>query len=300
MFVLAHLSDPHLGPLPRPRLSELASKRLLGFVNWRLRRDACHRSDIFTAILEDMNAARPDHVAVTGDLINISLEREFAPARAVLARLGAPDRVTLVPGNHDVYVRATAHCAARDWAEYMRGDDVTADDPATPSAFPFVRRRGPIALIGLSSALPTGPLKASGRLGPEQTARLADLLAQLADSFRVVLIHHPPLGRRPRHKRLTDAAPLLRVLAAHGAELVLHGHDHRDALEWATGPHGRIPVVGVPSSSAAPGMRHDDPAAYHLYRIDGRPGAWRCEMISRGLSADAGAIGERARRTLIG
>ncbi len=35
MFVLAHLSDPHLGPLPRARMRELASKRMLGFVNWR-------------------------------------------------------------------------------------------------------------------------------------------------------------------------------------------------------------------------------------------------------------------------
>src|SRR5262249_61279914 len=45
--------------------------------------------------------------------------------------------------------------------------------------------------------------------------------------FRVVLIHHPPVSRLPQHfKRLIDAAPLRRVIAAHGAELVLHGHAH--------------------------------------------------------------------------
>ena len=107
MFVLAHLSDPHLGPLPRPRLAELASKRLLGFVNWHLRRHACHRPDVLDALIADVSAAAPDHIAITGDLINIALEEEFGPARAWLDRVGAPDRVSFVPGNHDIYVRAT-------------------------------------------------------------------------------------------------------------------------------------------------------------------------------------------------
>ena len=43
MFVLAHLSDPHLGPVPTPRLAELAGKRALGFLNWHRKRRAIHR-----------------------------------------------------------------------------------------------------------------------------------------------------------------------------------------------------------------------------------------------------------------
>jgi 3',5'-cyclic AMP phosphodiesterase CpdA len=294
MFVLAHLSDPHLAPFPRPRLMELASKRLLGFINWQLRRHRYHRREVLDALIDDLTAAAPDHIAVTGDLINIALEREFGPGRTWLDRLGPPDRVTFVPGNHDIYVRATALQAQRAWGACMRGDGVA--DAAEP--FPFVRRRGPIALIGLSSALPTAPFLASGRLGPAQTERLAAILPQLDGAFRVVLVHHPPLGRRAWHKRLVDAVPLLRVLAEHGAELVLHGHDHRHSLNWLDGANGRIPVVGVPSSSAAIGGKEDDPAGYNLYRIDGRSGAWRCEMVARGLRA--GRIGELGRRTLIG
>ena len=38
MFVLAHLSDPHLGPVPLPRFRELTGKRALGYVNWHRRR----------------------------------------------------------------------------------------------------------------------------------------------------------------------------------------------------------------------------------------------------------------------
>ena len=298
MFVLAHLSDPHLAPLPQPRPTELASKRLLGFVNWHLRRHLCHRREVLDALTADMAAAEPDHIAITGDLINIALGEEFAPARAWLERIGTPDRVTLVPGNHDVYVRATAREAERNWGDFMRGDGAA---PAAPG-FPFVRLRGPAALIGLSTALPTAPFQATGRLGNAQLERLAALLPKLAaaGAFRVILIHHPPLGKRARHKRLVDAQPLLRVLGEHGAELILHGHDHLNELHWLKGYDGRVPVVGVPSASAATASRHDDLAAYNLYRIEGRPGAWRCEMVSRGSQPGGGPIVELARAMLSG
>ena len=299
MFLLAHLSDPHLGPLPQPSLADLAGKRLLGFVNWHLRRGRQHRRDVLHALVEDMKANAPDHIAVTGDLVNIALPVEYGTARAWLESVGPPDRVTLVPGNHDIYVRATAGHARRMWNEYMRGDEGGA--PPTPFPFPFVRRRGPVALIGVSTALPTFPLLATGHLGAEQIARLADILARLKQeqAFRVVLIHHPPAGKNHWQKRLVDAAGFRRVIEAHGADLVLHGHDHVHAVEWIEGPAGRIPVVGVPSASIVPGS-DDEPAAYHLFRIDGAPGAWRCEMIVRGVSGDQTGIAELARRTLIG
>src|SRR5262245_17530455 len=294
MFLLAHLSDPHLGPMPRPQLTELASKRLLGFINWHWRRHVCHRREVLDALTADLMAAAPDHIAVTGDLINIALEEEFAPARAWLDRLGPPDRVTFVPGNHDIYVRSTAQYAEQYWRDYMQDDRAN-----TAPRFPFVRRRGPVALIGLSTALPTLPLAASGKLGADQIAKLAELLPRLENTFRVVLIHHPPLGRRAHHKRLIDAAPLLRVLAQHGAELVLHGHDHLRALEWLDAANGRIPFVGAPSASAAAASsRHDDPAGYNLFRIGGEPGAWHCEMVERGLRG--GAMVEIERRMLAG
>jgi 3',5'-cyclic AMP phosphodiesterase CpdA len=91
-----------------------------------------------------------------------------------------------------------------------------------------------------------------------------------------------------------DADALKRVIAEHGAELLLHGHDHRELLHWLPGPDGSsVPVVGVPSTSAVPGMTWDA-AAYHLYRIEGSPGAWRCEMIVRGLATD-GTVSEQKR-----
>jgi 3',5'-cyclic AMP phosphodiesterase CpdA len=293
MFLLAHISDVHLAPLPVPRLNELISKRGLGFLNWLRKRRAIHRPELLAAIVSDLKAQAPDHIAVTGDLVNLSLSNEFAPARAWLDQLSAPARATFVPGNHDAYVRATADHAQRDWGDYMRGD--------TGETFPFVRRRGKLALIGLSSALPTLPLAATGRIGAEQLSRLGETLGALAkeELFRVVLLHHPPVSGVNRFRRLHDAPALREVLRKHGAELVLHGHLHEGSLIWLSGPREGIPCVGAPSASGSPGG-HDDPAGYNLFEIDGEAGAWRCTAIARGMSRNDGTIGEVSRQVLTG
>jgi 3',5'-cyclic AMP phosphodiesterase CpdA len=306
VFVLAHLSDPHLAPLPRPRIAELASKRLTGYLNWLRKRRAVHRSDVLATITGDLAQARPDHIAVTGDLVNISLPAEFEHARRWLETLGAPAEVSLVPGNHDAYVADADVLGARHWAPYMAGDAATigATDSANrdrpspqPSphreesaeTFPFLRIRGPVALIGVSTAVPTPPFMATGRLGAPQIARMAALLAGAAARFRVVLIHHPPHVLPKAHfKRLVDAAAFRDAIATAGAELVIHGHDHVRSLSWIDGPGGRVPVIGVPSASAAFGTDHDA-AGYNLYRIGGRPGAWSCEVSCRSLDA-VGAV----------
>ena len=294
MFTLAHLSDPHLAPLPAPRATELIGKRVTGYLNWQYRRRFIHDAAVLAKIVADLKAQKPGHIAVTGDLTNIALGQEFVRGRAWLATLGAPAEVTVIPGNHDAYVRAAAHEPERCWGAYMRGDDGAG-------GFPFVRRRGPLALIGLSTAVPTAWGLATGRLGEAQCARLGETLVALAreNIFRVVLIHHPPVSQAKWYKLLTDSAQFLRVIAAHGAELVLHGHDHLPMINWLNGPNGtRVPAVGVPSASAAPGMSKDA-AAYNLYAIDGAPGAWHCELTSRGIGP-TGEVAEQKRFMLLG
>jgi 3',5'-cyclic AMP phosphodiesterase CpdA len=298
MFVLAHLSDPHLAPLPRPAVYELIGKRIGGYINWRRNRRHVHLSAVLARITADLKAQHPDHLAVTGDLVNLSLEAEFAPARAWLERLGPAQDVTVVPGNHDTYVRSKSHHPERFWADYMCGDDPA---PAGAPAFPFLRRRGPLALIGLSSAVPAPPFRATGRIGTTQLARFAELAERLrGQAFRVVLIHHPPVSTPARHhERLIDGPAFLDVIRAHGAELILHGHEHRQTLQWLEGPQARVPAVGVPSASATVGARYE-PAAYNLYALDGAPGGWRCEMATRGLAPDGRSIVERGRTALAG
>jgi 3',5'-cyclic AMP phosphodiesterase CpdA len=301
MFTLAHLSDLHLASA-RPPLAKLLSKRGLGFINWQRRRKFIHRPEVLDAITRDLKKQKFDHIAVTGDLVNLSLPDEYARAKQWLETLGDARNVTVVPGNHDVYVREAEQSPAAYWADYMRGDDGL-------DRFPFLRRRGNVALIALSTGVPTGPFMATGRLGTRQLARLAELLDQTRGAFRVVVIHHPPKSPLRRTlRRLTDAPALRRVLAEKGAELLIHGHDHHSALEWLDGPQGqkdqkiqriqKIPAVCVPSASAAAPHGEEGGAGYHLFAIDDMPEKWRCEMIVRQRNAD-GTISEARRETIV-
>ena len=142
MFVLAHLSDLHMALAPR--LLELAGKRGLGFINWQRGRKYIHRRETLDAVTRDVKAVGADHIAVTGDLVNLSLPVEYAAARAWLENLGPPRDVTVIPGNHDAYVRQALGGPETYWGDYMRGDD-----GAEPGAFPFVRRRGPGSTVSV-------------------------------------------------------------------------------------------------------------------------------------------------------
>lgn len=279
-FTLAHLSDIHLAPLPAVHALDLFGKRITGYLNWQRKRRFVHDRAVLDAIVADVKAQAPDHIAVTGDIANIGLETEYPPGRAFLDGFGTPATVSFVPGNHDIYVGESIVLAERAWGDFMRGDD--------GESFPYLKQRSPVAIIGLSTGVPTAPFQATGTLGERQLSALGPLLdrARAAKLFRVVLIHHPPVSAAPHHKRLTDAAAFVRAIAQHGAELILHGHDHLDMLNIITGPNGaRVPAVGVPSASAAPGADKDS-AGYHLYRIDGDVGAWHCEMVARGMGED--------------
>jgi 3',5'-cyclic AMP phosphodiesterase CpdA len=275
------LSDPHLPPLPAARLRDLAGKRALGYLNWTRNRHKYHQREVLDALVADMQAQRPDHVAVTGDLVNLALEAEFSPAQAWLESVGTPQQVTVIPGNHDAYVRATKHRFAGTFGDYLRGDAAM-----NGVSFPFVRQRGPLALVGLSSAVPTLPLMATGTLGRAQLDTLDRTLGQLSSeqAFRVLLVHHP-LHSDSRIKRLTDSRQLRALLKQHGVELVLHGHDHIHSTMWIEGTDRQIPAIGVPSASAL-AHRHYPAAAYNLFSIERDGAQWRCVQTVRGISDD--------------
>jgi 3',5'-cyclic AMP phosphodiesterase CpdA len=299
--LLAHISDVHLGPITgfHPRYWNL--KRGLGFLNWHRGRRFVHQKGVADAIAADAVAQRPHHIAVTGDLANIGLPGEYEAALAWLEALGEPGQVSVVPGNHDIYTARLhgASCLER-WAKYMTSDSWGAARAAEGGqGFPFVRQVGGIALIGLNSAVPTPPFIASGRLGAAQLAALAGTLDRLADVIRVVLIHHPPLaGQAPRLRGLVDAAEFERVIDSHGAELVLHGHNHRDMLSWRTWTRGHVPVVGVASGSVGRPHKSEPLARYNLYTLRRDGGKVHIERRTRGLSEPGGPVRELSRAAL--
>ena len=316
-FKLAHLSDLHATPVEIDSPRDLMGKRALGWLSWRRRRRDEHRPEVLEALIDDLHAQGADHVGVTGDLTHLGLDSEIRAAADWLERLGPSSGVTVVPGNHDAYAGRTGAERWAPWASYMGIQELRLQGPGTlprtagsgkadedergTEGFPWARRLGAVALVGVSSARPTAPLLATGRVGARQRAELETLLLRLAEEGRprVLLIHHPPLpAGQSRRRQLDDAEAVRAILARAGAELVLHGHTHRTHLDRVAGPAGPIPVVGVPSASSI-GHRPSRRARYHLYRIvpaePGPDGIPRCSLSLevRGFEASTGGfVGE--------
>lgn len=277
----------------------------------------------------DLHDQRPDHVAVTGDLTNVALDHEFERTAQWLKELGEPSWVSIVPGNHDAYVRVDPARSWDLWAPYLLSDGdaaVLSDGDAAGDAdaasgegsgtpprapgwadFPTLRRRGPVALVGLCSAVPSPPFCATGRLGASQLERLDRLLGELGEegACRVVLIHHPPTDRHvSARRRLSDFAELGDVIRRRGAELVLHGHVHRRIVDAMPGPDGPVPVVSVASASDV-GHEPHKRACYHLYdleparRDDGGP-RWRIRARRRGFDPSTGGFSDEGEEWLSG
>ncbi len=295
MALLAQFSDVHLGPLPPVRLADLASKRVLGYANWQRNRVRHHDDTVLAALVADMRTMRPDQIVVTGDLVNLGLPAEYPAALAWLKTLGPAHDVTVVPGNHDAYVRTAVEHFTSQWRDFASGDDGRPGQPA----FPFLRRRGPLALIGVSTAVPTAPLMATGRVGAEQAATLGRLLDEAGKDglFRVVLIHHPiAKGSTLWHRRLVDADRIRVEIARHGAELLLHGHNHRTSVSSVPGPRGPVPMIGATAASLRPHAGHPG-GGYNLFDIQGEPGAWRATMRER-VATGGGTVATHSEQVL--
>lgn len=299
MFKLAHVSDVHLGPLPEVGYRQLVSKRMVGYINWHRNRRLSLHDGIVDAIMTDIKAAGVDHLAVTGDLVNLALDGEIETARTWLETLGKPEDVSVVPGNHDAYVPGAFERARRSWSAWMTGDSGKAADG---NFFPYLRVRGPIALIGASSARATAPFMASGFFRESQERRTAELLDETSRQglFRVVMIHHPPVRDAvQQQKRLLGIGRFQSMVQRHGAELVLHGHSHLPTLHWISGKGVSVPVVGVAATGQATGGSH--PAAqWNLLEITGEPGKWAMRLTRRGFTQRDIPLGEISATDLIG
>lgn len=285
-FRIAHISDCHLGPLPPASRRDLMSKRVLGYINWQRNRAKAFVSGTTETLIGDLKAQSPDHITVTGDLVNIALEAEFENAGRFLASLGAPDTVTAIPGNHDAYVpgaldRFNLHCAP-----------FVASDTPQSMLYPVLRKRGPVHIIGISTATATAPFLATGAVDHRQRTRMAAELSASKDHFRLVLIHHPPFKKAgPWHKRLIGAKRVRDIWKEQGADLILHGHTHLPTRRTVDGPSGPIPVFGVSSAAQGPGG-HKPAASYTLFDIDQNDTGWTVTATRRGYPPEGGSIVE--------
>jgi 3',5'-cyclic AMP phosphodiesterase CpdA len=254
---IAHFSDPHLLRLRGARVRDFLNKRWIGGMNLLANRGRHHRLAVFEAMVEEINRSQVDHVLVTGDITNVAHEDEFRLAREVFDRLAlGAKNVSVIPGNHDAYVAQGMALFDAYFGPYSTPDPEWTWPGA--SRWPVVRVRGPVAFILLNTSHPTPWFNAWGRVGSEQLGRLGELLsdARLADKFRLVAIHHPPAGPHAlrRVRGLRDHEAFSAVIREHGADLIVHGHEHQDLRLELPGPSGAVPVRCIQSASYEAGV----------------------------------------------
>ncbi|MGE0625189.1 MAG: metallophosphoesterase [Pseudomonadales bacterium] len=253
---LVHLTDPHLATPPAWRTLTGRShhgKRFLGYLSWARKRRHELRPEWLVELCAAAAATAPDQWLLTGDLAQIGTEEEIRAAGAWLRALAPAEAVTFVPGNHDVYAAESLPCIRREWGPYLPEGD-----------YPLVRRLADVAVFGLSSAVPTAPLSATGRLGTDQLHRLEAALSRHRDVFRVLVLHHPPLpGMIAYRKRLRDAAALAALLERQPVHLILHGHRHRNQRSEKQGT--RIYCTAPASAEAG---------SFRTFQIEREGGGW--------------------------
>jgi 3',5'-cyclic AMP phosphodiesterase CpdA len=279
VFNLVHLTDFHLYQVRGASWRAFVNKRFLSYLSWRLHRGRKSSTRMLSAIIDSMPLLDWDQVAITGDLTHMGLPQEYRQARRFLERIGPPGDVFVIPGNHDA-MRPPASATFFDvWDGYMTSGRIPPRISG-PDGYPVVRLRKGAALIGLSSACPTPPFSAAGRLGRTQCRRLASILELTGRQrlFRVLLVHHPPMsGQVKPRKALRDAAELRTIIAQHGVELVLHGHTHHHSHHKLPGPVAPVPVFGLPSSTACHSSLAKR-ACLRLYAVKPVDDGWRIEV----------------------
>jgi len=305
-YSFSHISDPHLTDPQGASWHSLIGKRLFGYYSWRTTRRHKHLPAIFNALIQ-FALRDGQHLVITGDLTQLGLPHECEQIRECLRDLMPPEDLTIVPGNHDIYARASREAVMDMWKPWMTGDE---PDTSFPFPFPFIRRRGPVAFIGLCSAIPTRTGLASGKISSEQLEALPKVLShtRAMDLFRVILIHHSPAtGHDSKARRLVNGNEVCRILDQEGAELVLHGHDHHVSWYDIETSRGKIPTL-CPSSASASGLNRKGEhissrrACYHLCTVswdtsqEGRK-TWQLSVDTHQLDDNATGtrvIGHRA------
>ncbi len=274
-FRIAHVSDTHvLSPTGVEWRRVLFNKRITGHANLVLRRGRVHRREYLDAVVAAA-AAQADHVVVTGDVTNLALESEFDEALALFGEIARRVEVTIVPGNHDIYL-PSIHRERRfphHFGSFLKSDLPQYAIDLPTGQFPCVKLRGPTAIIALSSAVPRPPFVSAGYLGADQLRALAALLddPDVRGRLPVVLVHHPPVDSGLRIARLrdglVDAAALRRTLGGLERGMVLFGHIHlrvRCRLRTAAGSLDAIAASGAALDHPNDSVR----AGFNRYEID--------------------------------
>lgn len=259
MSIIAHLTDVHLVEPAGRRPGGITALARRGYLNMWRTVDEGGRRRSFAEALRRVAALGFDHLVVTGDLTEEGTLQQFEVVAAVLdeARID-PARVTLLPGNHDVYAHANA------WADALAGP---LRPYARTSASGVVVELADLVLAPVSTTRAQRWWRSAGEVSTPERRSIAQALRTAARRgvAAVIAQHHPPtrVHRAAWHwfDGLLDHASMRPMLRALEHTYVLHGHLHQrrdDHFEGESLAHifGAAAVV-------------EDPNSLRLYRVVG-------------------------------
>ena len=288
-FRFVQLSDLHLSSIGVPNPLYLMNKRALGYLSWLKKRRFTHQRWILDCALSDIKQLNVDHYAITGDLTHIGLKHEFTQVASWLSDVGEPENVTIIPGNHDLYVNEHWNRSFLFWQDYMLGDNMTAkaikenNDALNNlnALYPIVRIRKHVAFIALSSVFNAPWFRATGKISDAQLNRLKTLLSngQLDDYCKVLLIHHPiTLSNTPARKSLLNHSMLTAILNEHPVQVILHGHGHHSNMDTLIcNKDIHTPVIGM-SSTSSTSQSEKYKAEFLLFDIHKTHSHWNMQL----------------------
>lgn len=239
---IAHLSDVHiLGARGRP--VSAAEELTTRFVSFGRSMDPAPRRRALAGALAAARERGAGHVVISGDLTEVGSDPQFEALAEILHESRVdPDRLVLVPGNHDAYTRADA------WRRALDGPLAPFRRAAADHHGKVVEREH-VTFLPLDVACHQRVTRSAGELSAHAADALARRVKDLASRGRslVVVLHHPPFEHASRAWQWVDGlrnAPRLGALLESFAELhVLFGHLHR-TVDRSHGA-GRARVFGA-------------------------------------------------------
>jgi 3',5'-cyclic AMP phosphodiesterase CpdA len=187
-------------------------------------------------LLAGLDAARPDVVAISGDLTQRARDHQFRAAARFLSRLRWP--TVVVPGNHDVPLFNVFARFAHPLRGYRR--HITAD----PAPF-WVDDE--LAVLGINTA--RSLTWKAGRINERQVELARSRMCALPDRvLKIVVTHHPfdVAHASDKDQVVGRAGMAMRALAECGVDVLLSGHLHRarvgDTSRYCIGGHSALVV----------------------------------------------------------
>jgi 3',5'-cyclic AMP phosphodiesterase CpdA len=227
---LIHFTDPHLSSLDGLSFGGVKGKRKTGYLSWTRNRQSFHTRQTLDKLVTAIRAESPDQLILTGDLIQIGLEKEIREVGQWLDELAPAEQIFFVPGNHDVYAKDSWSALRAHW-DFILPAKPQEQAESSVSSYPMVRDLGTVRLIGVSSACVTPPFSARGSVGETQLQEVERLLIESRQQryLPCVAIHHPPLpGMSIWRKALKEAQAFKKLIELHQPALICCGHLHRN------------------------------------------------------------------------